>query len=116
MEKETSRERLRQELGWIDERLIKGLGRIYYLCLINKGIQHGYEIKQHVEERFDLNLSDSGIYPILKELEEDGYIESSWSDDGYPRRKIYTLTPQGEKLADESKNHIQELIDTLFED
>jgi DNA-binding PadR family transcriptional regulator len=55
---------------------------------------HGYELA------LTLKIPVTGIYQHLKELSEDGLIQSSASG----RRKVYSLTERGKKLAEVIKS------------
>lgn len=68
--------------------------------LLRYGSQHGYRLKQTVEE----NISDFAqiklptIYYHLERLEEKGCVLASFDKDGNrPEKTIYTITEKGEK-------------------
>ncbi|MEM7417285.1 MAG: PadR family transcriptional regulator [Gemmatimonadota bacterium] len=48
------------------------------------------------------------VYPVLRRLEEHGYVRSSWEDperarrEGRPSRRNYELTSEGRRLAVEA--------------
>lgn len=57
-------------------------------------------------------LADTGIpieantlYPLLRRLEGQGLLESSWNTEGAKPRKYYTLTNLGEEVLAELKKH-----------
>jgi PadR family transcriptional regulator PadR len=61
---------------------------------------HWYGLE--VARRADLKTGT--IYPALARLERAGWLESRWervnpSEEGRPRRRLYTLTGQGERAA-----------------
>jgi PadR family transcriptional regulator PadR len=50
------------------------------------------------------NLQSGTLYPLLSRLEQAGWLESHWeatsaSELGRPRRRLYRLTGNGEKVA-----------------
>lgn len=54
-----------------------------------------------------LRLRSGTIYPLLARLEKTGWLESVWDDInpsqvGQPRRRLYRLTGQGERIAKEA--------------
>lgn len=72
------------------------------LCLgaISMGDQTGYEIKKRFEESFSffLDVSTSGIYRALGDLEADGAITTEpIVQQGRPNKKSLTLTDVGQK-------------------
>ena len=107
---------IRRELEWIDERLVKSMARVHYLCLIDKGFAHGYDIIQHVKEKFRLKCSASMVYPVLQSLESDGFIRGEWIDgkEGHPSKKRYYLTPSGKKLITTARKRIPALVNAAF--
>jgi DNA-binding PadR family transcriptional regulator len=49
-------------------------------------------------------IASGTIYPILRRLEDGGWVESSWerinpSEEGRPRKRLYRLTGLGEREA-----------------
>lgn len=56
--------------------------------------QHwGYELQKTT------GLRSGALYPILRRLHENGWVEDGWEDpaeiEGRPPRRYYTLTPDG---------------------
>jgi len=58
------------------------------LIELGKGELHGYELARKI------GIPVTGIYYHLKELNDEGFIASK----EFGRRKVYSLTPKGEKL------------------
>jgi DNA-binding PadR family transcriptional regulator len=57
-------------------------------------------------------LSDTGIaieantlYPLLRRLEGQGLLTSSWNTDGAKPRKYYNTTALGKEILDDLKKH-----------
>lgn len=71
----------------------KGMVRLLILEALSKGPAHGYEIIKRIESKFMgiYTPSPGIIYPNLRYLEEEGYLESE-EEDG---RRIYTITEKG---------------------
>jgi DNA-binding PadR family transcriptional regulator len=73
------------------------------LGMVRMGARSGYEIKQMVDLsiRFFWTISHVQIYPALRLLENRGLIEGRDEPRGKLRRRIYDITPAGERaLAD----------------
>ena len=104
---------LGDELGWLDGKFVKSMGRVYYLCLIENGCDHGYDILQYMKSHFGLKLSAAAVYPVLQCLDEEGYISGEWLDGGYPRRKRYALTPKGRRFLAAARKRIHSLVRDL---
>lgn len=59
---------------------------------------HGYAIARHIEAESGnlLQLREGSLYPALRTLEGQGWVESAWETlESGPARKVYTLTDSG---------------------
>jgi DNA-binding PadR family transcriptional regulator len=69
------------------------------MALLAQGQLHGYALQQEMEEKasFIQGAPDlSGIYRSLKEMEGQGYVESSWvTCASGPAKRCFTLTNEG---------------------
>ena len=69
--------------------------RALVMAALAEGPQHGYGIAKIVHSRSGsaLKLGEGQIYPILRELESDGFVVGEWenTDTDQPRRR-YSLT------------------------
>src|SRR5271156_5479677 len=83
--------------------------RLVILALVAEKPRYGYEIIKELGERGGGEYSPSPgvVYPTLTMLEEMGYASASQDQAG---RKLYTLTPEGEKALAESKAQ----VDAIF--
>ena len=79
------------------------------LALIAEKPRYGYEIIKELGERVggDYSPSPGVVYPTLTMLEEMGYAQASQDAQG---RKLYGLTPEGEKVLADNKPQ----IDAIF--
>lgn len=78
--------------------LIKGNTPTLLLAVLAEGPRHGYAIAREIERRSEeaLKMGEGALYPALRTLEAEGWIESHWetSDTG-PARKVYGITDSG---------------------
>src|SRR6202044_4010146 len=83
--------------------------RLVILALIAEKPRYGYEIIKELGERVggDYLPSPGVVYPTLTMLEEMGYAQASQDPQG---RKLYGLTPEGEKVLADNKAQ----IDAIF--
>src|SRR5687767_7477706 len=72
------------------------------LCALAHGHGYGFEI-------IDLTGLRAGtVYPILRRLDAEGLVESSWEPadvaqaESRPPRRNYRMTPEGRRLAEEA--------------
>lgn len=79
----------------------KGVLEICVLHYISKEDRYGYQIVKELENIF--SVKESTIYPILKRLNKDLYLETYLKEStGGPARKYYKLTSNGKKYLEES--------------
>ena len=83
------------------QQLKKGVLEMLVLEIICKAPTYGYELMAKLKERSQdlFALKEGTLYPILYRLEDDGLIESSWSQ-GEGRtapKKIYSATGTGRR-------------------
>ena len=81
------------------------------LGVINMEPSHAYKIRKVVLDRFGVALYPGNFYPKLKRLEKNGIIEGKWIIEGHRKKKVYNLTPYGEKLF---KDLVDNCLITIF--
>ena len=79
---------------------------------------YGYEILQELERYPIISSTESTVYPLLRRLQKEGYLQSTWqeSEEGLPPRKYYALTAEGEAYVaamDEEWNNLLQAITEL---
>ena len=89
--------------------------RLVILALVAEKPRHGYEIIKDLGERVggDYSPSPGVVYPTLTMLEEMGYATASQDQAG---RRLYTLTPEGEKVVAENKAQIDAIFARFGDD
>jgi DNA-binding PadR family transcriptional regulator len=80
------------------------------LALVAEKPRHGYEVIKELGERVggDYSPSPGVVYPTLTMLEDMSYAAVTQDEGG---RKLYAITPEGEKALAENKAQ----IDAIFE-
>lgn len=58
---------------------------------------YGYGLLQKLE-RGSISIDAGTLYPLLRRLERQGVLESSWEEGDTRPRKYYRLSVEGEKL------------------
>jgi len=107
---------LGQGLRDVEARLMKGLLDLVILNYLRVSPMHGYQIIASIRKNFGVYFGPSTIYPLLNALEQKGYIKSVWNLDNDRPRKVYGLTPEGERLlsfTEDSLTHICHKLSTL---
>ena len=86
------------------------------LAIVEQGDSYGYEISQTV--RLAANIKESTLYPILRRLEQSGYLTTYNREFQGRNRKYYTMTESGRQqlvyLKDEWKEY-RTTIDGIIE-
>jgi poly-beta-hydroxybutyrate-responsive repressor len=90
------------------------------LLLLSEGSNHGYELAEQVESLLGEGRVDLGnLYRLLRSLEAEGLVRSTWSDDlPGPLKRTYELTDEGRALLDawaESLRAGQQRIGTFLQ-
>ncbi len=106
--------------NWLKEAQ-KGYIRIGILILLNKKPSHGYELMKEFKNRSKglYKPTPGGVYPILRDLEQSGYIKGQWQAQKKRRFKVYTVTSSGEailKRAITKQTEISNNIYNLFQE
>jgi len=97
----------------------KGYTRLAVLTSLSKKPLSGYDIIKEIEEE-TLGFwkpTAGGIYPILNEMEQKGYIEGRWTSKGKRRKKTYKITKEGNRLLEfavQKHNQTTEAIQSLL--
>ncbi len=104
--------------NWLKEAQ-KGYIRMGILILLNKKPSHGYEIMKEINTRTKgfWQPTAGGVYPILRDLENSGYIKGEWQIQKNRRLKVYKITESGElilKRAIVKQAEISNNIGNLF--
>ena len=67
-----------------------------------------------------MSVSPNTVYPLLRRLEEKGYVEGEWERPETRSRRFYKITPEGEEKYREIKGRfevhlvrVREAIDSL---
>ena len=86
--------------------LVRAINKALILATVRDGPKHGYQIAVQVETATGgtFAFQHGTLYPILHRLETEHLIAGQWETAEGRRRKVYSLTPAGDKwLAAESR-------------
>ena len=79
--------------------------------------QYGYSLRQALAER-GMPIEEGTLYPLLRRLEAQGLLDSSWQVDSGPPRRYYELSARGTELFRELSTawgSLSSVMDTLLE-
>jgi PadR family transcriptional regulator, regulatory protein PadR len=79
--------------------VIKGLGELALLSLLQERAHYGLEILERLRGEAGVDLAEGTIYPMLYRLEKSGRVRSEWrlEESGARPRRYYALTAQGRR-------------------
>ena len=92
-----------------------GQGEVKFviLRLLKEKPRHGYEVIKALEEKMSgvYTASAGTVYPTLQLLEDEGYIKAVDTDG----KKVYHVTPEGDRYLEENRDFLDEIIDRIRE-
>lgn len=73
------------------------LSKFFVLRVLHDGPSHGYDIARAVKRTTSgcCSPSEGGLYPVLREFEQGGYVTAEAEVVSGRERKVYTLTDKG---------------------
>ncbi len=93
---------------------VRGLLHIMILNILLDREMHGAEIHREIKNKFHLEVPKAIIYNLLRRMERNGYLESSWEvGGGGPARRIYRITEKGRKYFETSKNGLRKIKEII---
>ena len=98
---------------------------ILILHLVRQKPEYGNSLIHKIRENSSgvMSVSPNAVYPLLRRLEEKGYVEGKWEHPDTRSRRFYTITPEGEEKYQEMKERfeghlrrVREALDSLHEE
>jgi DNA-binding PadR family transcriptional regulator len=88
---------------------------VLVLHFLSEGPDHGYGLLQRIEAvcsgLFAANTNT--IYPLLRRLEERGFIAGEWEHPTKRSRRMYTITPAGRERLARIKRNMRPYLDLI---
>lgn len=96
---------------------LNGLPELLVLKLLSDDEMYGYQIVKAIKEKSDeqLEISDGCIYPLLHQLEEQGYLDTSRKEVHGRERYYYTLNEKGEKRLKSLATEWNDVVEGVLE-
>lgn len=91
----------------MDAQLKKGVLDVCVLAVLKRGESYGYRIIQDVSPYIE--ISESTLYPVLKRLENNGYVRARGEEYNGRLRRYYSITPAGVRRIDDFLDDIDEI-------
>lgn len=87
----------------------KGVLELCVLSTLSHKDCYGYELVQALSA--DIKISEGTIYPLLRRLKNDGYVETYLQESsGGPPRKYYKLTKEGAAMEASLRDEWQRFV------
>ena len=74
--------------------------------------KYGYALVQNLEEQ-GVSIDPNTLYPLLRRLEKQGLLESSWETSGTKPRKYYKRTIVGDRIFEKLKEQWRVMADGM---
>jgi len=92
----------------IKRRFAKNFLDMLILQLVEAEPTWGYDIIKKTENQYKTKLRHGALYPMLNTLEKKGFITSRKELEKGRIRKIYEITPEGQKLLEAYRSFLAE--------
>lgn len=79
------------------------------LHFVREGPEYGNSLMQRIREASGgvMSVSPNTVYPLLRRLEEKGYVKGEWERPDTRSRRFYAITPQGEEKYEEIREQFE---------
>lgn len=76
---------------------MKAVTAVFILKVLKKGPAHGNKIADEIKRATEQTLSPNPnfLYPLLRKMEQDGYVIGNWENPNTRGKKIYDITEEG---------------------
>lgn len=93
------------------------LSKFFVLRVLHDGPSHGYDIARSVERATSgcCSPSEGGLYPVLREFEQGGYVTAQTEVVSGRERRVYTLTDKGREAFRVGVDAWMEVTEALVE-
>ncbi|MCK4552230.1 MAG: PadR family transcriptional regulator [Tenericutes bacterium] len=91
----------------MDSQQKKGLLELMVLASLKYDDSYGYDIKQNINDVME--ISESTLYPILRRLDKQGFLETYQTIYNSRVRKYYKITREGIEKLKQSDSDFREV-------
>lgn len=101
---------------WVSQ-IKRGTLEFVIMSLIQNKDRYGYDVIQTLDNYPMLKTKESTIYPLLRRLLKNGYLESYWQNmgEGIPARKYYKITELGISYLNQLNDDWEMLVKNIDE-
>jgi DNA-binding PadR family transcriptional regulator len=76
------------------------------------GEQYGYSLLKSLADR-GLEVDQGTLYPLLRRLESQGYLQSVWKIEEARPRRYYVISPEGKKVLPKLKKEWAGIVSVM---
>jgi len=93
----------------------KTLFPVLILHLLKRKPDHGYGLMTRIEDLCGslLAVNTNKIYPLLRRLEERGFLTAKWDHPSKRSRRVYIVTAEGEARLNRIKSAMLPYLDAM---
>lgn len=91
----------------MDAQMKKGLLDACVLHILTEGDTYGYRLTREITDLMD--VSESSLYPVLRRLEAQGFLETYSAEHSGRLRRYYRITESGVRRLAEYRSELSEL-------
>jgi len=95
---------------------VRGFSRAVILWLVSQKPVSGYKIVKEIKRLTGQEINPGIVYPLLYELENDGFIAGEWTQKGRRRIKYYSTTEKGTKLLNRLRKLFEMPVKEVLKD
>jgi DNA-binding PadR family transcriptional regulator len=76
---------------------VKVITALFILVILEEGAAHGNKINEEIRCRTDnmITSNPNVLYPLLRAMEEKGFIAGNWDNASTRNKRVYTITANG---------------------
>ncbi len=93
--------------------LRKGTFELAILLLIKRKPMYGYELTKNLQESSTFSIADGSIYPILKRMTTNGWVDSYKEEYEGRNRKYYFITELGNEVLNNRWEEFEQVFDFI---
>lgn len=87
---------------------VKGIMALYILRILEREPAHGNKMAEEIKRRTCdvINPNSNLLYPLLRKMEERGYVEGGWDHPEKRSKRIYSITEAGRAFLPELEQRV----------
>ncbi len=91
---------------------VKSFTGLYILIILEQGQAHGNKIAEVIKGRTlgTVSPNPNALYPLLRAMEERGYVVGNWDNPETRNKRVYSITEQGRAYIPILREKVQERI------